>query len=427
MKLARIIRSEDILVDDTPYSAQVKVQDDAASKHDSSLAEKTSADVSTSSKPKPTTSSIAAARLGSSARDASPSLARDIASRRGIPQPARTPPSAAAKARARQLSPESHRRSRSNVVPAPKIPPSVMDSQTLNPKQKAKKAEDDDAFAHFYNQLTTGTISKLSSVLAYAGLPLTADDVKNEQILKEKTKNTVSASNEPDVKKIFSKAALDAIEDDHRQRGHHGQAFGPAESFYVVQTSGGTQSYANIAKGPLQQLGGIEEDDEGEFVDAREAQMPDSPRHSRLRSQQARSSFGKSRTLEELELENVTLKQTLEQLAHRLTEFENHAQDASMAALTQSMISQPGVPAAGAPSTVDPALISRLRQIEQQLEQETEERQRLSLLAAKQEKSLKKYQSKWDEIKTSALEKQKAKNERKAAEDGSKAPAMEGS
>ena len=260
-------------------------------------------------------------------------------------------------------------------------------------------------------------MTKLSSVLAYAGLPLTADDVKVDpptpQML---TQRSVPASDSPDVKKIFSIAALEAIEDEHRQRGHHGHAFGPAESFYVVQTGGGTYSYADIAKAQQQQqLEGIDEDDEEAFVDAREAQT--SPKHSRFSSRGGgpRDSFGKSRTQEELELENVTLKHTLEQLATRLSEFETHAQDASMAALTQSMASIQGHAPQGG---TDPALIARLRQVEQQLEQKAEEMQKIQNLAVKQEKTLKKYQSKWEEIKQSARAKERAKAEKseKAAE-----------
>ncbi|KXS94885.1 hypothetical protein AC578_1671 [Pseudocercospora eumusae] len=425
LKLARIIKLQDVPESaDEPEKAEEPdkhalqtAQDPAVSRHDFAQADKAVADTETKIKPsaKPAASSLAAARFGSSIRDSSPSLARDIASRRGIPPSGRNPPSAAAQARARQLSPESHRRHRSNAAPGPKIPASIMESQTLKPAQTVKKAEDDDAFSKFYTNMTTGTMSKLSSVLAYAGLPLTADDVKPEQGPQHKLKQrTVPASNDPDVKKIFSKAALNAIEDEHRQRGHQGHAFGPAESFYVVQTGGGTYSYADIARAQQQQqLGGIDEDDEESFVDAREAQMPDSPRHSRFRSQ-ARGSFGKSRTHEELELENTTLKHTLEQLATRLTDFETHAQDASMAALTQSVMS---IKAEQRPaSTNEAALLERLRQTEKQLEQQTEDNQRLQEVRAKQEKTLKKYQSKWEEIKTSAKEKQKAKAERKEKE-----------
>lgn len=305
-----------------------------------------------------------------------------------------------------------------------------MDSQNLSAAKanKAKKREDDAAFASFYSNLTTGTMSKLSSVLAYAGLPLTAEDAQAEQNKQKLTRKTVSASNDPDVKKIFSKAALDAIEDEHRQRGMQGHAFGPAESFYVVQKGGGTYSYADIAKAQQQQLGGIDEDDEEAFVDAREAQAPNSPRHSRHSSQAGKGAFGKNATHEELELQNATLKATLEKLATRLADFESHAQDASMAALTQSMasIGHQGGQQGGAP---DPALNERLRQLELQLEQQTEESTRLQNLNSKHEKKIKAYETKWNDLKKSARDKERAKREKgeKAAGEASAAPETEAS
>lgn len=196
-----------------------------------------------------------------------------------------------------------------------------------------KKVEDDEGFSKFYHSLTTGTMSKLSSALAYAGLPLAADDIKHDPPSK---RQTVSASNEPDVKKYISKAALDAVEYQHRQRGTFGHGFGPAESFYVVQTGGGTYSYADIAKNRQTHLSGIEEDDDDAFVDAREIPGPASPKRSRV-APQRRDTFGKNRTHEELELENTTLKGTIDYLSSRLSHFEAHAQDAAMASMTQSM------------------------------------------------------------------------------------------
>ncbi|EME45095.1 hypothetical protein DOTSEDRAFT_70968 [Dothistroma septosporum NZE10] len=409
LKLAQLIEFNDL--HEQPDQSNANTGEDAGlaiSRHD--FANAKAAPASTS-KPMSTTSALAAARLGSQARDSSPSLAREIASRRGIPSTSRNPPSAAAQARVRQLSPESHRRS--HPTSAPRIPPSIVGSQTLQrAEQSAKKAEEDDAFTKFYSNLTTGTMSKLSSVLAYAGLPLTADDVQIDQNKQILDKRTVKANNDPDVKKIYSKAALDAIEDEHRKRGASGGVFGPAESFYVVQTGGGTYSYADIAKAQHPQLGGIDEDDEESFVDAREAQAPPSPRHSRFSSKQ-RGSFGKSRTHEELELENSTLKVTLEQLATRLAEFETHAQDASMAALTQSMASLHKQPTASGP---EPCVLDRLKQLEKQLEEEGQERKKLQTLASKQDKSLKQYKAKWEDIKKSAKEKERAKREKSEAE-----------
>lgn len=366
-----------------------------------------------------TTSAIAAARLNARTRDASPSLARDMASRRGIPQAGRNPPSPAAQARARQLSPESQRRAK--PVVAPKIPPNIMDSRGSLPAKTTQRPAEDDGFTSFYNNITSGTMSKLSSVLAYAGLPLAPEESPKpeQQSAKPGLKGTVRASNEPDVKKYFSSAALKAIEDQHRQRGNQGHAFGPAESFYVVQKGGGTYSYADIARN--QQASGGErlgEDDEDSFVDAKEAQAPDSPRHS------SRPVFGKGRTAEELELENSTLKNTLEQLAVRLANFEAHAQDASMAALTQSMVSiHHGPPPASQTQTggTNDEAAERVRALEAQIAAQAEQREKLERLAEKQEKKIRLYHSKWEEVKKSAKEKERVKRE-KAATSASEKP-----
>lgn len=284
-----------------------------------------------------------------------------------------------------------------------------MDSHAqLQQAAAAKQGKDDEGFATFYSNLTSGTMSKLSSVLAYSGLPLSSPDaIPDQQPAGKSAKRTVRANADPDVKKLFSKAALDAIEDDHRQRGNQGHVFGPAESFYVVQTGGGTLSYADIAKAQHQQASIIGGDDEEAFVDAREAQAPYSPRNSHSPSMPQRNSFGNPRTGEELELENTTLKQTLEQLASRLANFEAHAQDASMAALTQSVASlrhQGGGPDQGAEE--------RVRALERQIEQQAEQRAKLEELARKQEKKIRAYHSKWDAIKKSAQEKERIKMEK---------------
>ena len=403
-KLARIIRSQDesqqdIFLDENKSTEPLTATTDPTTPT-TSPREKTA-----SPKSKSTTSAIASARVGSQARESSPSLARDIASRRGIPASGRNPPSAAAQARARQLSPESRRRAKTSG--ASKAPPSMVDSQiNLQQSRRTQRAEDDEGFAKFYSNLTTGTMSKLSSVLAYAGLPLAADDIQPDQESNHKPeKRTVRAGNDPDVKKIFSKAALDAIEDEHRRRGTLGHGFGPAESFYVVQKGGGTYSYADIAKAQQNQLAGIDEEDDDAFVDAKEVAGPPSPKQSRS-SHQKRTSFGNPRTQEELELENTTLKQTLEQVAGRLANFEAHAQDASMAALTQSLVNLR--PQVGG----EAALQERLRQLEREVEQQAEDKQKLESVAAKQEKILKKYHVKWEEIKKSARERDKVKKEK---------------
>ncbi|TKA82636.1 hypothetical protein B0A55_00750 [Friedmanniomyces simplex] len=408
-KLARIIRLQD-----TPEVQILEPTVDPPAPVDSSPSKPVSphASMKPATKQKSPTSAVAAARIGSQARDSSPSLAREIASRRGIPQNGRTQPSAAAQARARQLSPESLRTTPSSR--APKVPPSVVDSQTsLAQAKQIKAAEDEDGFGKFYSSFKEGTMSKLSSALAFAGLPLTADDIRPDR------KQTVTARNDHDVRKYISEAALRAIEEDHRQRGKLGHGFGPAESFYVVPPTGMMTSFADIAR--RRNL----EDDEDDFVDAREGPGPASPRQSTPGSQAGgvRTSFGKARTQEELELENGTLKVTLEQLASRLANFEAHAQDASMMALTQSMVSlraparAPSPAPAPAPKTIPAAggdthgaPEHRLRQLEEQVARDAEEKRKLQTQAERQAKELKKWDARYERLMQSALAKQQAKD-----------------
>ena len=404
-KLARIIRSHN----DAPSTETGEANIIARKDVDASRQATVTPERSGNGRAKPTTSALAAARMGSQARDSSPSLAREIASRRGIPQTGKTHPSPAAQARARQLSPESQRRSRPSS--SSNIPPSVVDSQaSLAEARRIKKAQDDEGFAKFYSQITAGTMSKLSAALAFAGLPLTADDVKPDVASKT---GTVRASHEPDVKKIFSKAALNAVEEEHRQRGTLGPGFGPAESFYVVPPFAHTKAYSHVVRGGRSDALG--EDDEDAFVDAREAQGPPSPKHSRNPSATQRTAFGKGRTAEELELENSTLKQTLEGLANRLADFEAHAQDASMAALTQSMMSTRPPPGRStrrkdSDASGSQAMAERLRLLERQVEKDAEDRQRFEAEAKQQQKKLRVYEEKYKMLRGNARKKMEAKD-----------------
>ncbi|KAK6426150.1 hypothetical protein LTR95_016153, partial [Oleoguttula sp. CCFEE 5521] len=271
--------------------------------------------------------------------------------------------------------------------------------------------DDEDGFASFYNNITNGAMSKLSSVLAYAGLPLTSEEANapEPETTRKAEKRTVTATNDPDVKRLISKAALKAVEDSHRERGTPGHVFGPAESFYVVQTGGGTYSYADIAKA-RPQLSNIGEDDEESFVDARELQGgPTSPHHSRNPTAARRGSFGKNRTAEELELENTTLKTTLEHLASRLQNFEVHAQDASMMAMSMaSLHNSPTQP--HHPQQQDAA--ARVRELEAQMREQAEQRVALEKMAEKQERKIRAYHAKWEDLKKSAKEKERVRKER---------------
>jgi hypothetical protein len=162
-------------------------------------------------------------------------------------------------------------------------------------------------------------------MLAFTALPLTDTPEPDSPTSSRHQKTSARASNDPDVKSLISPAALNALQ----QHGH----IGPGESFYVIPTSGGTASYANIVTREQRHvrrhhLSNINEDDPAEFVDAQETQ-PTKQQNRGLISERE----------EELQLQNDTLKQALDHVSHRLQAFESHAQDASMAALTHSVAS----------------------------------------------------------------------------------------
>lgn len=229
---------------------------------------------------------------------------------------------------------------------------------------------DSDGFGRFYANLTSGPFSKLSSMLAFPGLPLMEQD---EPPVAASSKSA-RVSQGPDPNQIFSKAALNAL---HDQKRHPGHAFGPHESFYVIPPSGGTTSYASI----------LSKGQEDEFVDAKEVQR-DSLRE------------------EELQIENAALKQILDKLSHRLQAFESHAQDASMHALSQSMASIRG----GSTSTSD--IEARMRAMEAQLEREMKERERLGLENQKNKQIIAKYRSHWEQLKDSARARERDKSKK---------------
>jgi hypothetical protein len=242
----------------------------------------------------------------------------------------------------------------------------------------------DDNFRRFYSAFG-GVINAISAPLAFTSLPLnpitpstttsTSSPTSNEETSPkpkpkaEKAtleKSRTIKSSEPDLISLISKPALQALRED--QTGPLGP-FANNESFYFVPTSGGTVSYANILRDPTAHphhaaqdpnLDPIAEgDNEGtglkgssheEFVDARESIGPPSPTTSRrprskgsaagavasARDRDIRAGSGKGvKTMEELALENETLRGLIDKQAKRLSMWETTSQS-SYNALAQS-------------------------------------------------------------------------------------------
>ncbi|KAH5498840.1 hypothetical protein HBI29_166250 [Parastagonospora nodorum] len=250
------------------------------------------------------------------------------------------------------------------------------DSGTLPPA--SPPAEDN--FRRFYSAFG-GIISTISAPLAFTSLPLnpTPPTPAAEPLKEEKPKpksNTRSPeasrtvkSSVPDLAALISKPALRALRED-------GSApMGPNESFYLVP---GTASYASILQNKKdaqnQRMSSIDEgsgsmkgSSHEEFVDARENVGPPSPtksRHTRNRSgsgvtPQRSIPAGRGsglKTMEELALENETLKNLVDKQAKRIQMWELNSQN-SFNALAQSFRTRgPGSRGPSDPSALAQAL-----------------------------------------------------------------------
>ncbi|MCJ1474051.1 hypothetical protein MMC13_002709 [Lambiella insularis] len=175
----------------------------------------------------------------------------------------------------------------------------------------------EDSFSRFYAAFSP-FLAKLSAPLAFAGLPLNPDPPPVPPPSEKSPSNAKAVPPlDPDLTRLFSRAALRAVE--------HGN---PAESFYVVPTTGGTMSYAGMLANTKHGSHLTASDEE--FVDARETMQPTSPGLAR-RGRAPSVRIGSGKTMEELQVENETLKAVAIDLGDRLRAFEMGAQRSSMA------------------------------------------------------------------------------------------------
>ncbi|OBT92908.1 hypothetical protein VE01_08959 [Pseudogymnoascus verrucosus] len=237
-------------------------------------------------------------------------------------------------------------------------------------------SDTDEGFTRFYSTFE-GLLSKLSAPLAFAGLPLIAEEPA-DQPSKPPSRPSTSASANPDLSKYISRAALRA------SASNPGAA---ADSFYVVPTTGGTASYASIlsfAEKEKRRLAdqrpasSFEDDD---FVDAREHPSPPSPTKSRSFAaavSTSRSGGGKSakevdREREELGIENKSLKACIDMLSKRLHAFEAAAQSSTIALHESMRFLKP----AGAATPVGPLVSEQTRKLKEKGNEMTENDKRI--------------------------------------------------
>jgi hypothetical protein len=306
------------------------------------------------------------------------------------------------------------------------------------PPASVSSTTSDDNYSRFYNTFG-GLFNKLSAPLAFAGLPLiteestsTSQDALPQEpppqqmspaAKRTRQKAPVSAA-EPELSKIYSKATMRAIS------GHN-----PSESFYVVPTSGHTMSYANILNyadkekrrleasmhsGTGDVMSMMEEDDD-DFVDARE--VPSGPPSPTFRRRPGGSSVAGSarvrgggttpgsKTVEELAMENKSLKEVLDKLSKRLHVFEASAQNSHLALAESMRLRRPGSPmhssagsggGAGGGLEAAAALQAKNKDLEEQMASALRKMEQLEEENQRNERSLAKYREKWEKLKAGA-------------------------
>lgn len=359
-----------------------------------------------------------------SSRDVTSSIASNLASARGIRlkyggQP--VAPSVSGNAAAGDLDPIARRRdgSRTKMQTMLEHPPKPVrslqehtsgkqESQVSEARQEQKQPEQpDDGYSRFYNSFGS-LFNKLSAPLAFAGLPLIAEepqaapepppsDPPSPKTSRHRTPSQ-SPGRDPDLDQIYSKATM---------RLMSREAHAPSDSFYVVPTSGHTMSYANILTFAEKEKRRMEAsahtsssvsqfpdpDDDDDFVDAREAPAAQLSAAARRRVGRTRSERDLSNAVEELCLENKSLKDMLDKLSRRLHAFEASAQSSSLALAESMRLMRPGSPAgagAGGAGTEErlAAAVGRVEALEKE--------------NAKMRRTLDKYREKWEVLKESA-------------------------
>ncbi|EXJ79680.1 hypothetical protein A1O3_07961 [Capronia epimyces CBS 606.96] len=424
--------------------------------------------------------------LRPSARDLSSSIASNLASARGIPSSRQKRPTpisplvsnqhadghnAQVDTRARSISRQSidtdeRLLSFSKQSRPPWAPPPQPETAKPDASKQAEEQIADAPFQQFYATFES-LISKLSAPLAFAGLPLTTQASSSKppapptqaapKSPKAPTRATIAAPS-IDYSQLISRAALRAVS------GVASQYHNPSESFYVVPTTGGTISYAEImnraereeARGlrhhrQTSNLSNISEDD---FVDAQSTILPNRSRDSaasigspgRFNRRGAAMDQAKvnGKTMEELALENQALKHLSDTLSRRLHVFEMSAQTSS-AALAQSIRSLHRSPittpllspensrgkssakgmdaagyGAGGGAGSDEAMAKRIAELEDILLRSDARIRKKDEENAKLKDTLSKYREKWDSLKAGAKARREREREGKPSKTGEK-------
>ncbi|KAI1276714.1 hypothetical protein F5Y07DRAFT_127348 [Xylaria sp. FL0933] len=292
----------------------------------------------------------------------------------------------------------------------------------------------DEGFSRFYSAFGS-IINKISAPLAFAGLPLINEEQSEEQnplpppeaATQKRIRVRHSASSaEPDIQKLYSRAALRAV-------AREGQSAN--DSFYVVPTSGHTASYASILSFADKEkrrlegsahatLGNLpEEADEDDFVDARESQMSHSPALKR------RAGKGNTNNLvEELYLENKSLKDMIDLLSKRLHAFESMSQNSGMRLAESMRLMRPGSPLSSIskPGVSEETFAREISELKQQNQALMKQNEELEKSYTKARANLVRYREKWDQLKAGAKARRagSAQGNSEIVEEGLRSPSL---
>lgn len=362
-------------------------------------------------------------------RDMSSSIASNLASARGIrslQERRAVSPSITTQEVPGNLEVHPRKVTHNNGIPAPLIgqpssPPSAKNPKAsfkveqpqvrAEPQSRVISSATEEGFQRFYSTFET-FLSRISAPLAFAGLPLTSEEPPSHANIDSTSRHNrkasvQSAASELDLSKFISKAAL---------RASSNPAPG-ADSFYVVPTAGHTVSYANILSFADKEKRRIaasmhsadpelfEDPDDDDFVDAKET-LPPSPATSQRSGRRSKGSRELENLVEELQTQNKSLKECMDQLTKRLHAFESAAQSSGLAMQESMRLMKPASPTLGPSDTTDvqAKLAARVQALEEQLLADKKDMQAMAKENDKLRSVLSRYRDKWEKLKQGARE-----------------------
>lgn len=327
-----------------------------------------------------------------------------------------------------------HSTAQPSWVPPSHTSPPKADSQTSTSRATAVAEHattntnaTDENFSRFYS--TVGSLlNKLSAPLAFAGLPLAAEEVKEPverdpgPSVKRKSSNiTDNLRTEPDLSKYISRAALRATTRDGNSAN---------DSFYVVPTAGHTMSYAQILSFDQKEKRRLaasmhsenpelfaDPNEEDDFEDARETPMPNSTAFIKKSGiKRVASSKQLENRVEELLTENQSMKEIVDRLSKRLSAFEMGAQKSSMALQESIRFFRSSSPAREQHpnQNSDEALKRKVLELEEQVSFGGQEIERLAKDNEKLKMVVTRYRDRWEKLKEGA----KTRREGTSGKDG---------